>query len=108
MKTLKLKHCTFLRTFGPDSKDSLLHLSDRILSEGPDPIRYVQPIDGILKNYDKVEVTKTEIVGHGDWGRIVIEVIITYDIREYDDLSLHLVPEKVMVPRVEQTQTPPQ
>jgi hypothetical protein len=106
MKTLKLKHDTFIRTFGP-SEAHRLRNPEGILDSG-DPIRHVQPIGGILKDYDKVEVSHTEIVGRGDWGKIDIEVIVTYGIKKYDDLSVQLVSELVMVPGVERKQTPPQ
>ena len=106
MKILKLKHDTFIRTFGPS--EALRAQHGGALDSGMDPIRYVQPMDGILKDYDKVEVSHTEIVGRGDWGRIDIEVTVTYGIKKYDDLSVHLVPELVMVPGVERKQTPPQ
>jgi len=102
--TLKLKHDTFLRTFGPSETEKLqLNMKGSV----PDHIHYVQPIDGILKDYDEVEVTSTEIVGKGDWGRINIEVITTYSVEKYDDLSVQLVPNKVMVPGTERTQNPP-
>jgi len=80
-------------------KDKLggMHASQEI-----DPIRYVQPSDGILKDYDQVEVAQNIIAGSGDWSRIPIEIIATFKVEKYDDLSVRMVCVKVMVPGVEQ------
>ena len=97
MRTLKLKHDTFIRTFGVRT------LKDQLSYQGQAPIHYVQPNDGILKDYDCVEVSSMNMVGMDDWGRTLIEIITTFTVQKYDDLSLQLVVEKVMVPGVEKS-----
>lgn len=99
MKTLQLQYDTFVRTFGmlPEGQHDQMM---RGIKEGLDPIRYVQPADGILKDYDKVEVTRKEMVGFGDWGRVPIDIVSVFSVSEYDDLSVIMAMEKVFIPEV--------
>ncbi|HDY89546.1 MAG TPA: hypothetical protein ENH82_15725 [bacterium] len=96
MEILKLKDDTFVRIFGASEK-----IRGELNSNRLDPIRYVQPNDGILKNVKKVEVTSSEVVGRVERGKILIEVVTLFAVEKYDDLSVIMTPEKIFVPGIE-------